>query len=221
MIALLDHLNIPKAVFIGHDWGASTCWSVGLFHPERCRAVISIGIPYMEPQVEYADPKDLQKVFPQFQYFAVFQTKEPEGWFDGNSHTMAVAMLNSVYGPSVGTSVEEKQLYIDSFTRTTMHGGLNYYRATRLSFEDGLPYVGKPYTVPAMLIIVESDPIVTPAFVASHTHGTIQSLEQARIKEGGHNVQTENPEEVNKLIDGYLAKVFDKKQGLGKQTIEE
>ncbi|KAG0303029.1 hypothetical protein BGZ98_007050 [Dissophora globulifera] len=187
IVDILDQLNIPKVVVIGHD---------------------CIGIPHLEPAPQFVHPKDMAKKFPQFTYIADFQTRAPEGWFEGNPHTVAVAIYNSVYGASRGTS--EKQFYIDTFTRTTLHGALNYYRAARLNWEDELPFVGKPFTVPSLLIVIESDPVVTVDFVDLVPNTTIQTLEKVRIQKGGHNVIGENPEELNLLLDAHLNKVFGK-----------
>ncbi|KAG0364983.1 hypothetical protein BGZ54_006965 [Gamsiella multidivaricata] len=189
LIALADHLNLEKAVWIGHDWGANVVLKLGLFYPERCLAVINIGVPYAQPQAEYLSPFAVAEVFPQFKYFAVFQTKEPETWFNG----------------------DEKQYYIDRFSHTTLHGGINYYRATFLNYQDELPYVGKPYTVPVLQVAVEKDPILTPEFWAVHKFDTLVNLEEAKIPEGGHNVHTENAEGTNKVLTEYLAKMFGKK----------
>jgi hypothetical protein len=49
-------------------------------------------------------------------------------------------------------------------------------------------YVGKPFTVPALQVIVEKDPIITPAWVAVHPTDSIVNLKQVWISEGGHSV---------------------------------
>ena len=46
MIALLDALGGEKAVWVGHDWGSATAWSIASHHPERCSAVASLCVPY-------------------------------------------------------------------------------------------------------------------------------------------------------------------------------
>ncbi|KAK3818877.1 MAG: Alpha/Beta hydrolase protein [Benniella sp.] len=212
LIDLLDQLNIAQAVFIGHDWGAAVAWRIGMHYPERCKAIISVGIPYAPPTAEYLDVSKFEAAFPQFKYWTVFQSKEPEEWFDADPKKMALAMFNTSYGSGIGTSVQEKQYYIDNYSRTTLHGGLNYYRAGRLNFEDGLPYVGKPFTVPALQVIVEKDPIITPAWVAVHPTDSIVNLKQVWISEGGHNVHTENPEAVNKALSEYLAMFFERQK---------
>ena len=35
MVGLLDALNIPSAVLVGHDWGATHAWNAALMRPDR------------------------------------------------------------------------------------------------------------------------------------------------------------------------------------------
>lgn len=46
MIGLLDALAAPRAVWVGHDWGSPTVWSLARHHPQRVRAVASLCVPY-------------------------------------------------------------------------------------------------------------------------------------------------------------------------------
>ncbi len=43
---LIDALGADDAVVVGHDWGAPVAWHTALLHPERCRAVAALGVPY-------------------------------------------------------------------------------------------------------------------------------------------------------------------------------
>ena len=48
MIELQDHLGGPdsSAIWVGHDWGAPVVWNVASHHPDRCRAVAGLCVPY-------------------------------------------------------------------------------------------------------------------------------------------------------------------------------
>ncbi|ORZ21873.1 Alpha/Beta hydrolase protein [Lobosporangium transversale] len=211
LIELLDQKKIDKAVFIGHDWGASVAWRLGMHFPWRCHAIISIGFPHQTPSTEYVPPEATVQAHPQLRHFTAFQSREPETWFEGNPHTLAVAFFNAIYGDGEkNTNTEEKQYYIDQYTRSTFHGGLNLYRATTLNFQDDLPFAGKLYTVPSLLAIIDQDPLVTPEYVAMFSKDIFVELEQTHITEGGHNVLVENPVAVNKILSEYLAKFFDR-----------
>lgn len=46
LTGLLDALEIERAVFVGHDFGAQACWAAALHAPERVRGVVSLAVPY-------------------------------------------------------------------------------------------------------------------------------------------------------------------------------
>lgn len=46
LTGLLDALDIERAVFVGHDFGAQACWAAALHAPERVEGVVSIAVPY-------------------------------------------------------------------------------------------------------------------------------------------------------------------------------
>ena len=46
MIELLDHLGRNQAVWVGHDWGSPVVWNLASHHPDRCRAVANLCVPY-------------------------------------------------------------------------------------------------------------------------------------------------------------------------------
>lgn len=63
LIALLDHLGIDKAVFIGHSTGAATAWEIAVRHPDRISKLVSMsgsvkpdaGVP------DFDDPETLMQ----------------------------------------------------------------------------------------------------------------------------------------------------------------
>lgn len=46
VLAVLQDTGREQAVWIGHDWGAATVWTLANTHPEVCRAVTGLAIPY-------------------------------------------------------------------------------------------------------------------------------------------------------------------------------
>lgn len=46
MLALQDHLGGEKAIWVGHDWGCPTVWSIASHHPRRCIAVAGLAVPF-------------------------------------------------------------------------------------------------------------------------------------------------------------------------------
>lgn len=41
LAALLDLLDVQRAVIVGHDWGAATAWRFALYYPERVEAFVA------------------------------------------------------------------------------------------------------------------------------------------------------------------------------------
>lgn len=46
MVELHDALGGAPAVWVGHDWGSPVAWAMASHHPERCRAVVNLSVPY-------------------------------------------------------------------------------------------------------------------------------------------------------------------------------
>ncbi len=46
MIELLAALGVKKAIWVGHDWGSPVVWSIAQHHPDLCRGVANLCVPY-------------------------------------------------------------------------------------------------------------------------------------------------------------------------------
>ena len=46
LVGLIDHLQIAKAVFVGHDWGGFVAWQMPLRHLARVAGVVGINTPH-------------------------------------------------------------------------------------------------------------------------------------------------------------------------------
>ncbi len=47
MVGVLDALDAPQAVVVGHDWGAPVAWHCALLRPDRFRAVAGLSVPFI------------------------------------------------------------------------------------------------------------------------------------------------------------------------------
>ena len=75
LVALLDHLKIDKAIFVGHDWGGFIVWQMPLRHQKRVAGVVGINTPHT-PRAP-ADPVEvLKKRFGDKMYIVQFQDPE-------------------------------------------------------------------------------------------------------------------------------------------------
>ncbi len=46
LLALHAALGGAPAIWVGHDWGSPSVWNIASHHPERCRAIASLCVPY-------------------------------------------------------------------------------------------------------------------------------------------------------------------------------
>ncbi|MFJ9446704.1 alpha/beta fold hydrolase [Kitasatospora sp. NPDC101235] len=99
--------------------------------------------------------------------------------------------------------------YAGEFERTGMTGALNRYRNMDRDWEDLAGLDGSPLTQPSLFIGGALDASTTWMADAIDAHpATLPGLLSSHILDGcGHWVQQERPQEVNRLLTSWLAKV--------------
>jgi pimeloyl-ACP methyl ester carboxylesterase len=97
-------------------------------------------------------------------------------------------------------SPEEKQVFVDTFTRTGFTGGINWYRNWTRNWQrtEGLDYMVR---APALMIMAENDHVLPPS-AADGMEKIVPDLEKYLVRDSGHWTQQEKPDEVSaKLIE--------------------
>jgi len=56
MVGLVEALQCPSAVIVGHDWGAPIAWTSALLRPDLFHAVAGLSVPYSAPAPASAPP---------------------------------------------------------------------------------------------------------------------------------------------------------------------
>jgi pimeloyl-ACP methyl ester carboxylesterase len=85
LVALLDHLKIDKAIFVGHDWGGFIVWQMPLRHRDRVAGVVGVNTPHTDRAP--VDPLQIyKKRFGETMYIVQFQdpAREPDRLFGEN-----------------------------------------------------------------------------------------------------------------------------------------
>ena len=72
LVGLLDHLNIEKAIFVGHDWGGFIVWQMPLRHPSRVAGVVGVNTPHT-PRAPIDPIQIFRKRFGERMYIVQFQ----------------------------------------------------------------------------------------------------------------------------------------------------
>lgn len=235
LVALLDALDIEKAVFVGHDWGGFVAWAMPVLHPERVAGVAGACTPYMPfPGVD----AHLELVGGEVerQYVAWFQQPGlAESYMDSRAEAImskvmrtavpleelfAVAMADGKLkmnpfndidaAPDLGQPLldaAEFQHYVEAYSRTGFRGGINWYRNIDHNAAT-FPDIGVvPLSLPCLMLTAELDPFLRPEF-AEDMHQRCSDLEVHLIKDAAHWVQQEQAEAFNRHLLSWLQKRF-------------
>lgn len=219
LVAILDYYHCNDAIFMGHDWGASVVWSMALLHPTRVKKMINLSLPY---QVRGEKPWiDFMEEFLGDDYYFVHFNKQPgvadaildqqpsqfmtnlyrknvpfQGYGDG-MEMINLAEATMPLGEPI-MSEQDLNVYISGFKKTGFTPSINWYRNLNRNWEilgDVSPIVYQP----TLMIYGEKDIIPPlPTIKDFVPNIDIETLD------AGHWIQEERPNELNKMIMGWL-----------------
>ena len=103
-------------------------------------------------------------------------------------------------------STEEKQVFVDTITKSGFTGGINWYRNWTRNWEHA---AGLDHTVrvPALMIMAENDAVLPPS-AADGMEKLVPDLEKYLVRGSGHWTQQEKPEEVSARLIEWRRKRF-------------
>ncbi|MGV1760872.1 alpha/beta fold hydrolase [Rhizobium sp. A22-96] len=180
LVGLLDALQVPQAIVVGHDWGANVAWNAALMRPDRFKAVFCLAVPYsprgkdsvldamraaghekdfyMFEQIQPAADQtwaDATVTIPGALYWASGSASAAEAWNPldptRSLHRRAPGQLPAWFEP------DYVQHNIKEFQRTGFHGALNYYRAVQPFFELSAAYAGTKISQPSYFVWGRAD----------------------------------------------------------------
>ncbi|OQS05628.1 epoxide hydrolase [Thraustotheca clavata] len=226
-VCLLDHLNITKAVFLGHDWGGAAAWTMANFYPERVYAVGAICTPYIPQPKEFIPLKYIAAKRPTFKYQLLLADEATDDLLDANAekffkyifggtvinkpnprdfndNLLSLKKLELDPNSKCLLSEAELEYYVGEYARQGFHNCLNWYRTTELDWK----YAANTDRIirhPALFISAGQDPVLVPAY-SKGMERLVPNLTRGHIEEGTHWVLWEAPEKVNAIIMQWLEK---------------
>ncbi len=236
LIGLLDAFGYEKAVFVGHDWGGFITWQMPLRYPDRVAGVVGVNTPFMPRPpidpidlmkqvfgeemyiVQFQTPEvpekklgvDVDRFFRFIMRKGGMTAKEAAQELKGERPTFDLfALLESPESEWSGTELlkpEEREYYVDAFTRSGFSGGVNWYRnfSRNWQISEGQ---SQEVTMPALMIMAEND-LVLPPSAADGMEAHCHDLEKHLIKDCGHWTQQERQDELNAVIIDWLKRRF-------------
>jgi pimeloyl-ACP methyl ester carboxylesterase len=231
VIGLLDALGEPRAVVVGHDWGAPVAWNTALLRPDRVRGVVGMSIP-ARPRAPIPPTEGMRKAFGETYYQLRFQQprvaeRDFEPDVRAKLRTMMFAasgdaspeqrwqpttggpFLSGLHDPGVAPAwLGEDQLdaLTAAFSNSGFRGGLSWYANMDRSWQLMAPFAGLTIQTPALFLIGDAD----PGFVGSRKAvealpSTLPNLRRSIIVPGcGHWIGEERPDAVNAALIEFL-----------------
>ena len=230
IIAIADEMNEDNFSLIGHDWGAPVAWNTSLYHPDRVNKVCGMSVPYVvskmppietmkflfkdvffymiyfqeEGRVEKELEQDMRKSL-----IAVYssltsdgeesQTFEPKPYTDEMTFLDSLGEHNKI--PDF-MSEEDFDFYLKEFENGGMRGPINWYRNIDKNWEITKDTHEKKISPPSCFIVGEHDPVAKWSLINPALHENLVS--NHIIKNAGHWVQQEKPDEVNNILLDFL-----------------
>lgn len=234
LVSLLKVLDAPRAVLVGHDWGAPAVWNAALMRPDLFHAVVGMSVPFASPShasildalarkgintfylqyfqtpgvAEAELERDIEASLRRIQYNS--SGDKPEGSTFGRLAEGGGFLDHTVDPPRLPDWLPQQDLdyYVAEFRRTGFRGGLNWYRAIQRSTELMAPWRGAVIHQPSLFIAGERDGVLR--FPGSKTNierfaTTLPDLRGCHILPGaGHWIQRERVAQVNGLLVAFL-----------------
>jgi pimeloyl-ACP methyl ester carboxylesterase len=106
IVGLLDALEAPQAVIVGHDWGASVAWRAALVRPDRFRGVVALSVPYRPRQAGTERPTSLMPQTPDAMFYQLYfqQPGVAEAEFERDHRRTVLSLLHEGSGDARDTA---------------------------------------------------------------------------------------------------------------------
>lgn len=232
LAALLDALDIERAVICGHDWGGAIVWPMAQLHPERVAGVIGVSTPHRAPP-PVPPLAIVEKRFTANHYFIRFQkegfaesvfTDREEEFFRFIFRTPAPREVWPKLVPGaydlisrfqegrpvdparVVMGADDLAVYVAAYRRSGFTGGINLYRNIDRNYEI-MKSVDPIIRAPTLFIGAELD-LFLPPEGAADMPALIPDFERHLIPGCGHWVMWEKPRELNALMISWLRRRF-------------
>jgi pimeloyl-ACP methyl ester carboxylesterase len=209
VLGWIEALGVLRVHLVGHDWGAVIGYQVAAMAPERLLSLTTIAVPHLRrmPGGIWQVPQQLKNSW----YTLFFQLRGVAELALRRGDFAFIERLWRDWSPGWQAPEEEMRLLKRTFRQPgVVKAALRYYRAlldplTRAASESRrLAFA--PIHVPTLAITGERDGCMDTRLFDEVMRGADfpRGLKVRRIREAGHFVHQEQPEEVNQHVLEWL-----------------
>ena len=226
---LLDALDIERATFVGHDWGAIILWHMAMLMPDRIERLIALNIPHSRQTksdpidsmrarlgddfyiVNFQDSDEADRAFAAdpVHFFTMMMRRKQisRKQFDQLPPEMKVLSLLKVMNRSDSSGEPlltdaERDYYADAFSKSGFTNPINWYRNWSRNWQ-ALDGVDASIDIPTLFIGAVDDVVIDPEYVYA-MKPLFRDLTIEMLEPCGHWTQQERPEDVNRLMIDWL-----------------
>lgn len=237
LTGLLDHLGAESAVFAGLDFGIFAIYDLAFSHPERVRAIIALQNPAWPDRADIA-PLSEAAAWAKGHFVHIEYFREPgvaDRALDAEPRTFLTRVFHALSGayhyldcwdhppgtayidalpeapplPWPWLSEWEMEWLVSEYSRSGFTGGLNWYRAMDMRWEQRRPWRGRSNPTPFFFIGSEQDVDLEqwhgedPLGDIRRNWSDVRSV--TMLPHAGHMLQLERSAEVTALMRDHLA----------------
>ena len=201
---LIKKLGKGKVILAGHDWGAGVAWTVATMYPELISKLAILNVPH---------PAEMRKALLGFNlsqwlksyYIFLFQIPFLPEWSIGRDPEIFFRKVFTRFSPTATPpNDEEIKEYAKAYSQPGgLSGIINYYRAMVRHISTLDTSVQLP--MPVLMLWGEQDKALGKE-LTDNTKQYCKELEIVYDPTGGHFIQSDNPELVNKKLLEFFAK---------------
>lgn len=209
LLALLDALEIERAVLAGYDWGGRASCVAAALWPARVTALVSANGYNIQDIARSGEPAPpAQEAAFWYQYY--FHTERGRRGLQNNRRAIA-ELLWRQWSPKWDFSAETFEASATSFDNPDFVDVVIHSYGHRYGLVPGDPAVAAiedslaaqpPITVPAITIDGDADGVI--AMTGGHKHKFTGPHEHRIFKDAGHNLPQERPQDwASAVIDAH------------------
>lgn len=154
VIALIDALGAPRAVIVGHDWGAAAAYRAAITSPEKVAQLITVAVPH--PRAVKPTPAMIWKM----RHFAALRTRRAADRLRRDNFAYVDKLVRR-WSPAREVPGDETLPVKQAFAHPGVaEAACGYYRAQKASFAR---LFRQPIAVPTVAFAGTDDNFVKPA----------------------------------------------------------
>lgn len=197
--ALVEALGETNAHIVGHDWGGSVAWHMGIYHPERVDRLVVVNAPHPGAYArELRTPGQLLRSW----YVFFFQLPLLSEAVLRLTVRRSMSNTAAVPGAFPGEALDVYENAVSQPGAATAM--LNYYRAAVRSAPAQLQKTTPTITAPTLLLWGMKDRFLSPRLTEG-LEEWVPNLRVRRVEESGHWLPEEMPGLVSDELLSFLS----------------